>query len=46
MIHYYYGLQFRKPEKIDEMPIEERQPLERVVVEDTPLLTEVYINLK
>ena len=40
MIHYYryYGLQFQKP---DQMQLDERQAPTRVVVEDTPLLSEV-----
>ena len=41
MIHYYYGLQFRKPETADKMQLDERQAPARVVVEDTPLLSEV-----
>ena len=43
MIHYYYSLQFQKPETADQMQLDERQTLTRVVVEDTPLLSEVYV---
>ena len=41
MIHYFYGLQLRKPETANKMQLDERQAPARVIVEDTPLLSEV-----